>query len=170
MNQKRPLSTLKKLENNPRYIMDASFEKLMTSIKDNPEYFEARPLILSDRTGDLVIIAGNQRYEAAKKLGLIHVPTFLISGLTEEKEREIIIRDNVSNGSWDHDILSAEWDLEQLKDWDLFIDIDVPEDVVDEPEPEKSLSKKLIIECGELNKLEELYEEMQNRGFVVSLK
>ncbi len=42
----------------------------------------ARPMILSDRTGELVIIAGNMRYRAAEKLGLKKVPTFLISGLT----------------------------------------------------------------------------------------
>lgn len=37
--------------------------------------------------------------------------------LTEEQEREIIIRDNVSNGDWDMDMLANEWDPIQLKDW-----------------------------------------------------
>lgn len=42
--------------------------------------------------------------------------------LTEEQEREIIIRDNVSNGNWDFSILSNEWQEEELKDWWVKID------------------------------------------------
>ena len=114
----RKLKTLAKLENNPRLIKDKEFKTLCDSIRDNPKYFEARPLILSDRTGDLVIIAGNQRYEAAKTLKMDEVPTYLIEGLTEEKEREIIIRDNINNGEFDMDLLSA-WDDLPLADWGL---------------------------------------------------
>lgn len=84
----RPLSELKKLENNPRIIKKKDFERLKQSVKNNPDYFEARPLILSDRTGELVIIAGNQRYEAAKALGMEEVPTVLLKGLDQERERD----------------------------------------------------------------------------------
>ena len=131
----RKLKTLAKLENNPRLIKDKEFKTLCDSIRDNPEYFEARPLILSDRTGDLVIIAGNQRYEAAKTLKMDEVPTYLIEGLTEEKEREITIRDNVSNGIWDFDALSA-WDDLPLADWGL----ELPEEwgKADEPIPDEN--------------------------------
>jgi ParB-like chromosome segregation protein Spo0J len=100
----RKLTELKKLPNNPRVIKDDQFSKLVQSIKDNPDYFEARPVILSDRTGELIIIAGNQRYEAAKKMGLKEIPTYLLKDLTEQREREITIRDNVANGNWDFDI------------------------------------------------------------------
>ena len=112
----RKLSELTRLEGNPRKIKEKHMQKLVQSIKDNPEYFEARPVILSDRTGELVIIAGNQRYEAAKRLGLKEIPTFLISGLTEEKEQEIVIRDNVSNGEFDFEILE-DWDADLLEFW-----------------------------------------------------
>lgn len=84
----RPLSELKKLEDNPRTIKKKDFETLKKSVQDNPDYFEARPLILSDRTGELVIIAGNMRYEAAKAIGMEQVPTVTLHGLTEERERE----------------------------------------------------------------------------------
>ena len=113
----RKLGDLKKLPNNPRQITKDALEKLKTSIKDNPDYFEARPLILSNRTGELVILAGNQRCEAAKALGLKEVPTALIEGLTEEREREIVIRDNVENGEWDFDLLANEWDVDELQEW-----------------------------------------------------
>lgn len=112
----REISTLKKLDNNPRKISPESMEILKKSLQANKDYFEARPLILSDRTGELVIIAGNQRYEASKLLGWKEVPTVLLSGLTEEREREIIIRDNVNNGEWD-EVLLKSWDADELKDW-----------------------------------------------------
>jgi hypothetical protein len=42
--------------------------------------------------------------------------------------REFIIKDNVSFGLWDFDILAADWDKDQLIEWGLeipgFVDID----------------------------------------------
>ena len=122
--QYRKLNELKKLPNNPRIIRDKQFKTLCDSIRDNPKYFEARPIILSDRTGEMVIIAGNQRYEAAKSLKLKEVPTFLIEGLDEAKEREIIIRDNISNGEFDMSALANEWSDLPLVEWG----VDLPED------------------------------------------
>ena len=128
----RKLADLKELEGNPRQIKKDQFERLKQSIKDNPDYFEARPLILSDRTGELVILAGNQRYKAAQAIGLNEVPTVLLSGLSEEREREIIIRDNVENGEWDMDILANMWGDSPLKDWGVLNaptwDLDVSDD------------------------------------------
>ena len=124
----RKLTELRKLPNNPRTIKDESFKSLCKSIQDNPDYFEARPCILSDRTGELIIIAGNQRYDAAAHLKLKEIPTHLLSGLTEEREREIIIRDNVANGEWDVSAL-AEWDKVKLEEWG--VDVQWP---VEEPE------------------------------------
>lgn len=138
----RKLSDLKKLPNNPRTIKKDDMERLKKSIKDNPDYFEARPIILSNRTGDLVILAGNQRYEAAKALKMDEVPTFLLEGLTEAREREIIIRDNVSNGDWDMDALANEWDTQELTDWGLDLDWDEPEqEVVEDEAPEVNESE-----------------------------
>jgi len=135
----RKLTDIKKLPNNPRTIKKDDMERLKKSIKDNPDYFEARPIILSNRTGELVILAGNQRYEAAKALKMDEVPTFLLEGLTEAREREIIIRDNVSNGDWDMDALANEWDTQELTDWGVDINWDEPEqEVIEDEAPEIS--------------------------------
>lgn len=131
----RKISELHKLPNNPRTIRNRDFEILCKSIQDNPDYFEARPLILSDRTGKLVIIAGNQRYEAAKHLKMNEVPTYLIENLTELREREIVIRDNISNGDWDFEAIANEWNTDELQEWGLF----VPEMAeIEEPESSKN--------------------------------
>ena len=98
----RKLSELHELPGNPRTIKKDQFEKLKKSINDNADYFEARPIILSNRTGKLVIIAGNQRYKAAKAIGMTEVPTILLEGLSEEREREIVIRENKPSKSEEH--------------------------------------------------------------------
>lgn len=116
-------SDIKELVGNPRTITKEDFDRLKTSIKDNPEYFEARPLIVSDRTGEMVVIAGNQRLRAAKALGIEQVPAVVLHNLTEEKEKEIVIRDNVSNGRWDMDLLANNYDIGDLADWGVAVNL-----------------------------------------------
>ncbi len=155
----RELADLKKLENNPRKITDKDFQILIKSIKDNPDYFEARPLLLSDRTGELVIIAGNQRYDAAKALGLEKVPTYLLKGLTEEREREIIIRDNVNNGEWDLDKLAEEWSDVDLSSWGL----DLEEPLEDEEEIKEDIAPELDEESEPISHPGEVYQLGRHR-------
>ena len=145
----RKLSELHKLDGNPRTIRDRDLAKLMQSIRDNPKYFEVRPLILSNRTGKLVILGGNQRYEASLALGLTEVPTGLIEGLTEEQEKEIIIRDNVNNGEWDWDLLANDWDSVLLDQWGVNIWIDEVSDLIEEKEPEPDKMKKLVFNLNQ---------------------
>ena len=151
-----PLSELVKLENNPRTIKKADFEKLKESIKSNPDYFEARPIICSDRTGKNVILGGNQRYEAAKALGLVEVPVIVLHGLDEAREREIVIRDNVNNGDWDFDILANEWDESELEDWGVEADWPSDEkDVIEDEAPEVNQSEPAESQLGEVYQLGE---------------
>ena len=145
----RKLSELHKLDGNPRTIKDRDLAKLMQSIRDNPKYFEVRPLILSNRTGKLVILGGNQRYEASLALGLKEVPTGLIEGLTEEQEKEIIIRDNVNNGEWDWDLLANDWDSVLLDQWGVNVWIDEVSDIIEEKEPEPDKIKKLVFNLNQ---------------------
>lgn len=150
----RAISELKELPGNPRTIKKDQFEKLKKSLKDNQDYFEARPIILSNRTGELIILAGNQRYKAAKAIGLEQVPTILLEGLSEEREREIVIRDNVENGDWDMDMLANEWDAGQLQDWG----VDLPElqditEIVEDEAPEVEPEGEPMTKLGEIYQL-----------------
>ena len=103
----RNVSELVSLENNPRKIGKKDFDTLVESIRVNG-FWEHRPIALSDRTGKLVIIAGNQRFKAAKKLKLNKVPTILYQNLTEDQEKEIVLRDNINNGQWDFKTLNDD--------------------------------------------------------------
>lgn len=137
----RKLSELAELEGNPRTIKKEDFERLKQSLKDNADYFEARPIILSNRTGELVILAGNQRYKAAKAIGMQEVPTVLLEGLDEAREKEIIIRDNVSNGDWDWEKLANEWETDDLADWG--VEVPVASGLVDDMKGEKFPDKEM---------------------------
>ena len=117
----RKLSELKPNPKNPRKSTEEAIEKLAESIKGNPKFFEARPILLSDRTGSFVIIGGERRSEAAALLKMEAVPTILLSGLTEEEEDEILIKDNTHAGVWDETKL-AQWDKGQLQGWGVVAD------------------------------------------------
>ena len=165
----RPLESLKPLENNPRYIKEEDFERLCASVQNNPELFEAQPIILSDRTGELVIIAGNQRYRAAKEVGLKEVPTVLLTGLTEQKEKEIIIRTNITNGKWDYDRLANDdWNVDDLNDWGVdcsFLNTDEDDTDIDElfedAQNTESKAKDIKLSVHIPQELEEKLEEIK---------
>lgn len=119
-----PITEIKPNPDNPRFIKDDNFKKLVKSIKDFPEMLDARPLVLNK---DNVILGGNMRYKAAKEAGLTELPVKIVDW-PEDKQREFIIKDNVSGGDWDWDILANEWDTDLLDDWGL------PLPVYEEPE------------------------------------
>ena len=45
------------------------------------------------------------------------MPVVTLHGLSEEREREITIRDNVELGEWDFEMLANEFDIEELEEW-----------------------------------------------------
>lgn len=151
----RKLSELKELPGNPRTIKRDQFEKLKKSLKDNADYFEARPIILSDRTGELVILAGNQRYKAAKAIGMTEAPTITLHGLSEAREKEIVIRDNVNNGDWDMDALANEWDIDSLIDWgvDLPTKMLPATEIVEDEAPDVDTQEEPKTKLGEIYQL-----------------
>ena len=111
------ISKIKSNPNNPRLIKDDKFAKLVTSIKEFPEMLNIRPIVVNK---DMVVLGGNMRFKACKEAGLKEIP-IIIADLPEGKEREFIIKDNISGGEWDWDLLANEWDVSQLTDWGLDI-------------------------------------------------
>ncbi len=109
------LSEIKPNPNNPRLIKDDKFKKLCQSIKDFPEMMELRPIVVNK---DMIILGGNMRYKAAKEIGLKEIPV-TIADLTEDQQREFLIKDNTSGGEWDWEVLANEWNSEELESWGL---------------------------------------------------
>jgi len=115
------ISAIKRNPNNPRILKDDKFAKLTQSIKDFPQMLDIRPIVVND---DMIVLGGNMRLKACKEAGLKEVPVIKVSDLTEEQQREFIIKDNVGFGEWDWDLLANDWDADLLDDWGLELDFD----------------------------------------------
>jgi len=102
------------LPKNPRFIRDERFRALCDSIRDNPEYMPARPIIV-DEAG--VILGGNMRFRACRDLKLDPLPAGwvqVVTGWTVEKKRRFILLDNNEFGEADWDELANGFQIEEL--------------------------------------------------------
>jgi hypothetical protein len=100
----RPIGALKPFPGNPRRHPEEQILRLMRSIErawTNP--------ILIDETD--TILAGHARLEAAKRLGMIQVPTLTIAGLDAAEQRAVVIADNrlPEQAVWDFEVLRGHF-------------------------------------------------------------
>jgi DNA modification methylase len=116
-------------EDNPRYIKEEKFKKLVQSLKDFPEMAGVRPIVVNK---EMVALGGNMRLKAMQEAGWKEVPVEIVDW-SEEKQREFIIKDNVGFGDWDWDELANTWDAEELNEWGL----DTPDNWGEELEAEE---------------------------------
>jgi DNA modification methylase len=112
------LSEIKSNPNNPRFIKDDKFTKLVKSIKEFPKMLEIRPIVVN---ADMIVLGGNMRLKACKEAGLKEVPVIFAHDLTEEEQKQFIIKDNLGFGDWDWDMIANEWDVDQIQEWGLDI-------------------------------------------------
>lgn len=133
MNAKKiKIGEVKVNPNNPRLIKDDKFRKLVKSIQEFPQMLEIRPIVVNK---DMIVLGGNMRLKACQEAGLKEVPIIIADNLTEEQQREFLIKDNVSGGEWDWEILANEWDSDLLEEWGL--DLKFSSDSSEEEEPEE---------------------------------
>ena len=118
MIQNVPINTVKANPNNPRIIKDDKFAKLVKSINEFPQMLNLRPIVVND---DMVVLGGNMRLKACKEAGLKEIPIIKASELTEQQQKEFIVKDNVGYGEWDWNDLANNWDADELQDWGLDI-------------------------------------------------
>jgi DNA modification methylase len=115
------ISEIKLNESNPRFIKDDKFKKLVKSIKDLPQMLDIRPIVVNK---DMMVLGGNMRLKACVEAGLVEVPIIIADNLTKEQEKEFLIKDNVSGGEWDWDMIANEWNEVELIEWGLDIPLD----------------------------------------------
>lgn len=112
------IGQIPELPMNPRQWTQDQIDKLAESIKETPELFEARPLLVVPHEGKYVILGGNMRFEASRKNKAEEIPAIVFPEDTPiDKMKEIVIKDNGSFGDWDYDALANEWDDLDLGDW-----------------------------------------------------
>jgi hypothetical protein len=108
------LSEIKSNPNNPRIIKDDKFSKLVKSIQEFPKMLEIRPIVVN---ADMIVLGGNMRLKACKEAGLKEVPIIFADDLTEDEQKQFIIKDNVGFGEWDWDMIANEWDAAEIQEW-----------------------------------------------------
>ncbi len=113
----RAVSTLKPYAQNARTHSKTQIKQIAASIK---RFGFTNPVLISD---DGEIIAGHGRVEAAKLIGMTHVPTLCLSHLSADERRAYVLADNklALNAGWDSEILAIE--LQALIDLDFDTDL-----------------------------------------------
>lgn len=132
--EKVKLDQLSETKNNPRQISKKDFAILKKSLTEFPEMQEIREIVVDE---NYTILGGHQRVKAMLANGQKEATVKVVEGLSEEQKRQFVIKDNISNGEWDMDILANEWDDEPLDEWGLETGMGVGTDKV-EPEVEFS--------------------------------
>ena len=131
------------------------------------------------------IIAGNKTAEKAADIGFDNVIIVETNGsslvavkrtdidLDSAKGRELALADNATskaNLSFDTDLIFEQAKAFNFEPEDWGISMPEPEEEPEHEEPQKEISTRLIVECGDVTKLSILYSELQDRGFKCELK
>jgi ParB-like chromosome segregation protein Spo0J len=153
-------------ENNPRILKDDKFKKLVQSIKDFPEMLEIRPIVVNN---EMMILGGNMRWKAIQEIGIKEIPIIKAENLTEEQQREFLIKDNVGFGEWDWDALANDWDPEELNEWGLdvplMLDSVEPDDLTDEAKNNPPTIKITLDNVEQLQQAEIDIQELIDRKY-----
>src|SRR5947209_11799051 len=111
------VSALKPRASNPRTHSKKQIDQIANAIR---RFGFTNPTLVDDDNG---IVAGDGRVEAAKSVGLDHVPTVRLSAMSEAEIRAYVIADNklAENAGWDRNLLGLE--LQYLTDLDVDFDV-----------------------------------------------
>ena len=157
---------------NARTHSDNQVSQIAGSIK---EFGFNNPVLIDEDNG---IIAGHGRVLASKKLDLKEVPCIRLGHLTDAQRKAFILADNkiALNSGWDYELLKAE--IESLSDQDFRLELlgfdvnelnsilEIEEVIKDEKEVVDDGNRNLLlIEFENEIELENLFNEMQERGF-----
>lgn len=119
-----PVKELESDPDNPRLVKRKEIERLMGSLRDNPNMLMIRPVVWVLKDGRRKIIAGDKRFKAWKELGQVTIPTINATKLSEREIKHFMLWDNENVGYWD---------LAELDKWDETFGISLP----DKKEPER---------------------------------
>lgn len=102
---------------NPRKITKEKFDDLCESIRKSPEMKVLDEIVVFPYNGRFVVISGNHRFKAYKKLGWDNLLCKVLPEDTPaEKLREYVMKDNMHYAENDANVLNL-WNLKELADW-----------------------------------------------------
>ncbi len=106
------ISELSPYERNPRKVTTDKYKAVVESLRMNGYHNRIRT------THDLKVVSGHVRLRALKECGYSKVKVLVPNRpLTPEEFKRNLIQDNLPTaGSWDYDILAADFDAQELLD------------------------------------------------------
>ena len=127
---------------NPRTIQDRDMAYLVKSITDFPDMMRLREIVVDET---MTVLGGNMRLLALRQAGEKSCTVKVVSGLTPERKREFIIKDNGSYGRWSDDLANLWSDL-PLIEWG----VDLPGAWLSQPTGgEEKRNAVMCPKCGE---------------------
>ena len=154
-------SKLKPATYNPRQISTKQYKDLKNSIT---KFGLVDPIIVNK---DFTVIGGHQRLKVLNEMQTDTIPCVVLD-LSKEKERELNVRLNKNTGDFDIDILANEFDIDELVDWGFkHIDLDVNIDKIEEEDKDYAT---ITIKEDDLIKAQELYKDLDSKGYNVKIK
>lgn len=156
--KKFKIKDLKDYNKNPRKLSKEQFEHIKSSI-DKFGLID-KPIV----TEEGLLIGGHQRKKVLEKLGVKEVECYVPSTpLSEKNIEELNIRLNKNTGDWDFDILTTQWEKDDLLKWG-FEESDFPE--IEEIDPDLSEDEG-VLEPGEdkdaITQLGDVFELNEHR-------
>lgn len=112
---KMKLSELKKPERNVRMHTEKQLKEFERSVT---MFGQIRPIVVDDNR---VILAGNGLYETLTRMGWEEADVLLVSGLTENEKKKLMLADNKIYGLGVDDLESFDAFIADLRD-----DLDIP--------------------------------------------
>lgn len=110
-----PVAKLKPFAKNSRAHDEKQIAEIAASIS---EFGFTAPILIDAQAG---VLAGHGRLEAAKQLGLEHVPVIVLGHLSELQRRAYVIADNriALNSTWNEEVLEEELALIMAEGFDM---------------------------------------------------
>tara|TARA_R100000808_G_C2119161_1_gene130872 strand:+ start:494 stop:1105 length:612 start_codon:yes stop_codon:yes gene_type:complete len=103
-------------EKNPRFISPEKLEEVRNSVEEFKKMLKIRPIVVNE---NMLILGGNQRYRVCKELGFQKVWVYKEDNFSQKEQEEFIIKDNITSGSWDYDILQTDFDVQEVVKWGI---------------------------------------------------
>jgi len=119
---------------NPRRLSKKQGEELKKSLR---KFGQCEPVVIQP---DGTIIGGHQRVRVLKKMGQKRIDVYVPQEpLSESEAKELTIRLNKNQGSWDDDMLANLWEVDLLLE-SGFTPEELHLDVIEEENKPKSFS------------------------------
>ena len=159
--RKVKLSQIKLNPDNPRQISKADMASLIKSLQEFPEMLSLREIVVDE---NMMVLGGNMRLRALRKLKEKYCIAKIVKGLTPEQKREFVIKDNAAWGQWDFDVLANKFDDLPLIDWGVK-GLESNDEIVRGVDEIPEIHEVIILNCDDEEEQREIFDFARSKGY-----